>query len=361
MNPDFEPTNLRLVRQPKWRWDTDDELGRVVWRWSQRYEKWGRQYAWTGAVLQGLEDGLSFNELVDAVREAHPGSYGRRQARRKVGTSLYILWEDGYVAFDLPGDPAGFPDRFEPVRELGRGGVGVAWLCNDRQLGHEVVVKHAWHYFLPREAADEAMRKEAVIARRFDHPGIIAYYDEFELDGLLHLVREYVAGEPLLGTRALTDAEAADTVCQVAGILDHCHTRGYVLLDLRPENFLRRDGAGDVALVDVGQCRLLEDGRVVLDHVVGSPAYISPEVRATQIATAKSDVYGLGRLLYNLSAGRPPLPAWGQAELQANMPATGLADLIMALCDDDPAARPTLAEAIERLRAHAQATVEETA
>ncbi len=354
MNPDFQVRNLKLVKKPDWRWDEDEELGRVVWVWSLRYGKWGRQYAWTGAVLQGLEDGLSFDEIVDAVQAAHPGAYGDKRARRKVGTYLYVLWEEGYVSMDFSSNTDHFPSQYEVVKELGRGGVGVAWLCNDRVRGHQLVVKHAWDYFLPLSVTDGAMRTEAQIIGKFDHRGIIAYYDQFEHDGMLHLVREFVEGEPLLGAKPLSDAEIASSALQVAQILQHCHERGYLLLDVRPENFLRRP-SGQVTLVDVGQCKLLVDGKAVLEQVVGSPAYISPEVRRDQIATVCSDAFGLGRLLFNLTAARPPLPQWNQQELEENLPQSSLRELTLALCRTEPEGRPSLDEAIEQLAAFAPA------
>jgi serine/threonine protein kinase len=343
----LDPQRPRLVRPVSWRWSDDPERGRIVEALHERTGEWVAQRAWSGIVLEALDaGGEEYDVLVRRVLERHP-EYKESQARLAVRRYLYGLWVEGNVSLEFPPPPKTFADRYQVVRELGRGGVGVAWLCKDAQTGDDVVVKHAWNYFHPTSVTDEFMRKEADVMRRLDHPGIVRLAETFEEGGLLHLVREFADGAPI---RSLARDGVPGVAMRIAAILEHLHARGYLILDLRPANFLRGPD-GRVMLIDVGLCRALDDGEVRLPGAMGTPGFISPEVVDTRTATVRTDVFGFGRLLFTLLAGTLPRGGWGPDELAARLGEDPYRDLVLRLCASDPAMRPGDMTEVRRLLA----------
>lgn len=288
----------------------------------------------------------------------------RGQARGMTIVLVMALWRKGNVEIVLPALPSVLGDRYERVRELGRGGMGVAWLCRDLQgQGRSVVVKHAWNFAAPLALCDRAIRDEAEVLTALDHPAIVRLLGRFELDGRFHLVREFLDG-PSLGKAAsrtgLPPARRRDVARQVAEAIAHVHARGFLFLDVQPDNFfLLEDGA--VKAGDTGLCRRLEGGRVALPRPVGARGFIAPEVMRPQPeATVRSDVGGFGRLYYALIAGRRPSQRADAAALAAQVREAGApedeAAFVGRCCADDPAARPAdMADVARQLAALAPA------
>lgn len=341
----LDPQAPRLVRPIKWRWTDDPERGRIVEAWHERTGEWVAQRAWSGVVLESLEaGGRDYDDMVSLVLERHP-EYTPAQARLGVRRYLYGLWIDGDVSIEFPEAPPGFDGRYTTLRELGRGGVGVAWLCHDKAADTEVVVKHAWNYFHPLDITDGFMRKEADVMRELDHSGIVRLSDTFEEGGLLHLVREYADGAPI---RAVAREDVMDVANQIAAALQHLHERGYLILDLRPANFLRGDD-GRVMLIDVGLCRKMEGGEVRLPGAFGTPGFISPEVVEHRLATVRTDVFGFGRLVFTLVTGMLPRAGWGPEALAERLGTDSLRELVLHCCQPDPKERPADMAAVRRL------------
>ncbi len=345
----LDPREPRLVRPVSWRWADDEKRGRIVEALHERTGEWVAQRAWSGVVLEALDEGGDeYDNLVRRVLERHP-EYKESQARLAVRRYLYGLWVEGNVTLKFPTPPTSFQERYQVIKELGRGGVGVAWLCKDTKQGGEVVVKHAWNYFHPTRVTDVFMRKEADVMRNLDQSGIVRLSDTFEEGGLLHLVREFADGAPI---RSVPRDAVPAVAAQIATSLEHLHERGYLILDLRPANFLRGTD-GRVMLIDVGLCRPLEDGKVVLPGAIGTPGFISPEVLDTRTATVRTDVFGFGRLLFNLLTDTLPRGGWGLDELAGRLGDDPWRDLVLHLCAPDPAMRPADMTAVRRLLAEA--------
>jgi serine/threonine protein kinase len=226
--------------------------------------------------------------------------------------------------------------------------MGVAWLCRDlARSGQEVVVKHAWNFAAPLALCDQAIRDEADVLASLDHPAIVRLLDRFELDGRFHLVREFLDG-PSLGKAASGTGLAAPrrriAARRVAEAVGHVHARGFLFLDVQPDNFFLL--AGDVVKAgDTGLCRRLVQGQVALPRPVGARGFIAPELmQARPVATVRSDVAGFGRLYYALMAGRRPSQRADAAAMAAQLreggaPADEVA-FVARCCADDPAARP---------------------
>lgn len=325
----------RLVRRPRWRRDEDGNIS----FWDDRHDRWQRMAGWTGDVLAALERGASLAEMTDLAVALKLGS----RPERKLREFLYTLARFGYVEIPWDEPPAVYADRYERLKELGRGGVGIADLARDRDSGRLVVVKRAWSWLLPAEVTEAAMRRERDVMARLAHPGIVALLGAFERDGALHLVREYVEGDDLLQFQHRGVAQPAELrriATEIADVLGHLHARGFLLLDLRPANFLLEEPGGRVRLLDVGQCRELVDGRVQLAAPTGSKGFMSPEVEKARVATVASDVWGFGRLLSFLATGALPFHAPDAAALATSLGAHPLRDAVARLAADDPAARP---------------------
>jgi serine/threonine-protein kinase len=205
-------------------------------------------------------------------------------------------------------------ERYRVHELLGRGGMGAVYRAEHLALGNTMAVKvlrssHGAHADLVRR-----FQREAVAASQIRHPGIVEVTDFGRTpDGRFYLAMELVDGETLarrlarLG--ALPVSEALTLVRELAQALGAAHARGIYHRDIKPENvILTRDGSAKLA--DFGIARLAEGPRDARETaaglIFGTPHYMSPEQAAGQRQDGRSDVYGLGVLLFELLSGAPP-------------------------------------------------------
>lgn len=336
---------LRVLALPRWTQDGDRLL--VDDAETGHPQSWN---LWTGAVLEGLAAGEAYPQLVGRVRAHWPDGRPRHHEKtlRRFLFTLHRL-KAIEIFHETPRELAG--GRYQIVKELGRGGVGIAWLARDRDTGRELVVKRAWDYFAPIETTDALLRAEVEVMRRVDHPRVARAYDAFEQDGLLHLVRGFAPGEELSRWRT-TGVQPRATRLQlardVADIVAHLHERGFILLDLRPANFFVEPPAMAPMLIDVGHCKPLVEGEVDLGipkkgKAHGSPGFAAPETYQGK-ATEQTDVWGFGRLYSFIATGQLPRPGQSTAELAERMRQSGAddrdVDVVSKCAADIVAARP---------------------
>ncbi|HEX2036728.1 MAG TPA: serine/threonine-protein kinase [Chloroflexota bacterium] len=210
-------------------------------------------------------------------------------------------------------EPGQQVDRYTISRRLGQGGMGVVYQATDAE-GRPVVLKVPFDSLLDDPGTQARYEREMEIARSLDHPHIQRLLSTGRIgqDGVPYVVLEWVDGsllrEHVYEGQPLRVEEAVDLVVQLCEALQYCHERGIVHRDLKPDNVLvTRDG--QVKLMDFGAA-LLEGGRkittVSLSPALGTPDYMSPEQVQGQRGDARSDVYSLGALLYELLSGQPP-------------------------------------------------------
>lgn len=217
---------------------------------------------------------------------------------------------------DPPADLAalGLPLDFELRGALGRGASGVVVRAWQKSLAREVAVKVLATPGDPREA--ERLLAEARRLATLAHPGIVQVHEVGRVTSGVYVVLELLPGGSLQGLLArgpLGPGHAARLVRQVADALTHSHERGVVHLDLKPGNVLL-DAAGDAKVADFGLAREAGSERVSGSSsrgLVGTPEYMAPEQAADRRERfdERTDVHGLGALLYACLAGRPPYQA----------------------------------------------------
>lgn len=295
---------IRVLRQPRWR--VDDEKGALALEMDATGgTSW--MHLRVAPMLDALADGATLATLVRAGEAADPAR--SRSALAQSARALVAgLALQGNLRVETPRPPEVFDGRFEVERELGRGGVGVAWLCRDRETGGQAVVKHAWNWSGPIAARDRSVRAEGDALARVDHSGIARLFARFDIDGRHHLARAFAPGEDLARLRArgaLGDSSRrVDVLRQVADILAHMHERGLLCLDVNPANFVA-DGGMRVMLADLGHARASEAplgrGRW------GMEGFAAPDVgEGGDAYSTRADVYGLGALALFLASGRNP-------------------------------------------------------
>jgi eukaryotic-like serine/threonine-protein kinase len=210
--------------------------------------------------------------------------------------------------------PAG---RYRIEREIGHGGMAAVYLAHDEELDRPVAVK-----LLPQHLADDdefraRFVREARLAGRLSHPNVVRVYDAGEVVGRPFIVMEYVPGSSLAEAGRLPAERAVELVVQACTGLQHAHDAGVVHRDVKPANLLVRED-GVLKIVDFGIARAAESTRhTQAGTLLGTAAYLAPEQIAGEDATAASDIYSLGAVLYELLAGRPPHAFSSLAELAA--------------------------------------------
>ncbi len=196
--------------------------------------------------------------------------------------------------------------RYRVVGLLGKGGMGEVYRADDLTLGQPVALK-----FLPAAVEGDAellerFLSEVRIARKVTHPAVCRVFDIGEADGEHFLSMEYVDGENLATLMRrigrLGSDKALDIARQICAGLGAAHDKGVLHRDLKPENVML-DGQGKVRITDFGLAGL-EDSIRGDDVRSGTPAYMSPEQLTGREVTARSDVYSLGLVLYELFTGR---------------------------------------------------------
>lgn len=217
----------------------------------------------------------------------------------------------------IPPGLADHPD-YRIIRELGRGGMGVVYLADNRLVGRDEVLKVIGRPVEGRPMLLDRFLREIRAVAKLRHPNIVAAYSAFRLDGGLVFAMEYVEGIDLArlvqGRGRLPVAHAVDFAHQVALGLQHAHLRGTVHRDIKPANLMlsHEGGRAVIKILDFGLAKVTSEqehdaGLTGDGQMLGTPAYAAPEqIRDAQEADIRADIYSLGCTLHHFLAGEPP-------------------------------------------------------
>ena len=200
--------------------------------------------------------------------------------------------------------------RYRVTRRLARGGMATVYVAQDERLERPVALKVMHPYLAESDAFVERFHREARAAARIVHPGVVSVFDQGVVSGQGFLVMELIDGTNL---RALLNAQGAVTIPQalryttdILEALRAAHRMGVIHRDIKPENILvPTDGPAKVA--DFGLARAVSEGSTsATGNMLGTVAYIAPEIAQTAKADARSDLYSVGIMLYEMLTGAVP-------------------------------------------------------
>jgi serine/threonine protein kinase/Flp pilus assembly protein TadD len=242
--------------------------------------------------------------------------------------------------------------RYEILAPLGKGGMGEVYRAKDTQLGREVAIKILPEHLAEDHLALKRFEREARAVAALSHPNILEIHDSGTDQGVTYAVMELLEGETLraqLGGSAIPWRKALDITVAVAEGLAAAHTKGVIHRDLKPENiFLTKDGR--VKILDFGLARwtpVVSQEEVTeaptksqvteLGAVIGTVPYMSPEQAEGDSLDAKSDIFSLGSILYEMVSGKRPFSGKNAAQTMA------------AILKDDPAKLVDIPTEVQRV------------
>jgi len=217
------------------------------------------------------------------------------------------------VPADVPGGRV-LAGRYAVLEEIGRGGMGIVWLAEDRMIGRRVAIKEL---HLPagvpddeRKILEERVLREARAAGRLNDPGVVTVYDVLQENGGTFIVMELIQAPTLSAIVRERGALPQDAVARLAeqllSALEAAHAAGVVHRDVKPSNIMVLAN-GRVKLTDFGIAQSTDDPRLTTSGVlVGSPTYIAPERIKGQEADASSDLWALAAVLFYAVEGYSP-------------------------------------------------------
>jgi serine/threonine-protein kinase len=262
---------------------------------------------------------------------------------------------------------AALADRYRIERELGAGGMATVYLAHDRKHDRKVAIKVLRPELAAVIGAERFLREIKTIAN-LQHSHILGLIDSGEVNGTAYYVMPFVDGESLRDRlhreQQLPIADAVRIATEVAGALDYAHRHGVIHRDIKPENILLHDGRALVAdfgialaASKVGGARMTETGMSL-----GTPTYMSPEqAMGEREITARSDVYALGCVTYEMLVGEPPFTGPTAQAIVAKVMTAEPAGLTGQRRSIPPAVEAAVLTALEKLPADRFATAAEFA
>ncbi|NNE98324.1 MAG: protein kinase [Pyrinomonadaceae bacterium] len=225
--------------------------------------------------------------------------------------------------------------HYKILSEIGKGGMGVVYLAQDKKLTRKVALKT-----LPEPFASDPERmyrfyQEAKAASSLNHPNIITIYEVGEIEDLHYISSEFIKGKALsesLNGRPMKLREVLDIACQIASALDTAHSNGIVHRDIKPQNIMVRPD-GLVKVLDFGIAKLTERTPEEVEAeaetvklmetsegtIIGTASFMSPEQARGREIDARSDIFSFGIILYEMVSGRLPFRGENKLDIVASI------------------------------------------
>jgi len=210
-------------------------------------------------------------------------------------------------------------DRYEVIREIGRGGMAIVFLAKDTRLERKVALKLLPHEIAMDKNYTERFMREAKISAKLAHPNIIQIHDVDNVGEFTYYSMSYIEGISLAHIIKKGGALAPKIVTrlgiQICFALQQAHEKGVIHRDIKPENILINKKRMPI-VVDFGIARAMSDSRLSSTGMfIGTPQYMSPEqIQGTEV-DARSDIYCMGVMLYEMATGKPPFRGGDTASL----------------------------------------------
>lgn len=270
---------------------------------------------------------------------------------------------------DLSGKSFG---QYDILDQLGQGGMATVYRAHQRSIGRTVAIKVMPPYFVHESTFMQRFEREVRVIAELQHPRVLPVYDYGQIEGLPYIVMAYMPGGTLadrVKQGPLPLEEIVRLVRQIAEGLDHAHRKGVIHRDFKPSNVLL-DEHGNAYLADFGIAKISEATvQLTGSGVVGTPAYMAPEMATGDVVTPAVDIYALGITLFQMLTGRLPFrgetplsvmmahasePVPDVRELRPDLPA-GVSHVVMRALAKNPADRyPTAGEMASDLEKAAQ-------
>ena len=207
--------------------------------------------------------------------------------------------------------------RYQIIREVGRGAMGVVYEARDPNIDRVVALKVLRQDRIASETFVKRFLKEAKVVGRLSHPRIVTVYDVGEDNGSIYIAMEFLEGSSLsdlIRDNHLDAAKVVELGVQIASTLEYAHQKGVIHRDVKPSNILI-NADGQIKITDFGIAHI-EDPAATLQtqagEIMGTPAYMSPEQVQGHPVDNRSDIFSLGIILYELSTGMRPFGGEGK-------------------------------------------------
>src|SRR5258708_7856474 len=228
--------------------------------------------------------------------------------------------------------------RYEIIRLLGQGGMGAVYQAHDRELERQVALKVIRGDMAANPEILRRFKQELILARQITHKNVIRIFDLGQADGIKFITMEYIEGQDLQGLlkqkKKLEPADAAKIIAQVCRALEVAHAEGVIHRDLKPQNIML-DKTGRVYVMDFGIARsTLTSSMTQTGALIGTPDYMSPEQAKGQTVDARSDLFAIGIIFYEILSGQSPYIAdttMGKLWKRTSEPARPLGELDKAI------------------------------